>query len=266
MGMKTEDLKISVEDKVATFTFNRPDKFNALSGKLIQSAKDHLQEFAVDPAVGVIVLTGAGRAFCAGGDVSSMAGQDGVTLTYEESIDSQRSDHEMPWLLHNIPKVTIAAVNGYAMGAGLGISLCCDLRLASEKAKFGTAFARVGFGGDYGTTWKLTRLVGEAKAKEMFFLGDIVDAQEALRIGLANQVFSEEEFAAKVQEAAAQIAHGPQVSYRYMKENINLSANSDFKTILDREALTHLRCGQTEDHKEGVAAFIEKRQPNFKGR
>ena len=99
--MKTEDLKISVEDKVATFTFNRPDKFNALSGKLIQSAKDHLQEFAVDPAVGVIVLTGAGRAFCAGGDVSTMAGQDGVTLTYEESIDSQRSDHEMPWLLNN---------------------------------------------------------------------------------------------------------------------------------------------------------------------
>ena len=195
-----------------------------------------------------------------------MAGQDGVTLTYEESIDSQRSDHEMPWLLHNIPKVTIAAVNGDAMGAGLGISLCCDLRLASEKAKFGTAFAKVGFGGDYGTTWQLTRLVGEAKAKEMFFLGDIVDAQEALRIGLANRVFSEEEFAAKVQEAAAQIAHGPQVSYRYMKENINLSANSDFKTILDREALTHLRCGQTEDHKEGVAAFMEKRQPNFKGR
>ena len=108
--------------------------------------------------------------------------------------------------------------------------------------------------------------MGEAKAKEMFFLGDIVDAQEALRIGLANRVFSEDEFAAKVQEAAAQIAHGPQVSYRYMKENINLSANSDFKTILDREALTHLRCGQTEDHKEGVAAFMEKRQPNFKGR
>ena len=266
MGMKTEDLKISVEDKVAMFTFNRPDKLNALSGDVIQSAKDHLQEFAVDPSVGVIVLTGAGRAFCAGGDVSSMAGQDGVPLTLEESIDRQRSEHELPWLLHNIPKVTIAAVNGYAMGAGLGISLCCDLRLASEKAKFGTAFAKVGFGGDFGTTWQLTSLVGEAKAKEMFFLGDIVDAQEALRIGLANRVFSEEEFSAKVQEAAAQIAHGPQVSYRYMKENINLSANSDFKTILDREALTHLRCGQTEDHKEGVAAFMEKRQPNFKGR
>ena len=110
--MKTEDLKISVEDKVATFTFNRPDKLNALSGEAIQSAKDHLKEFAVNPSVGVIVLTGAGRAFCAGGDVSSMAGQDGVPLTLEESIDRQRSEHELPWLLHNIPKVTIAAVNG----------------------------------------------------------------------------------------------------------------------------------------------------------
>lgn len=266
MRMVTEDLKISVADKVATFTFNRPDKLNALSGELIQSAKEHLQAFAVDPAVGAIVLTGAGRAFCAGGDVSAMAARDGTPLTYEESIDRQRSGHEMPWLLHNIPKVTIAAVNGYAMGAGLGIALCCDLRLAAEQAKFGTAFAKVGFGGDYGTTWQLTKLVGEAKAKEMFFLGDIVDAQEALLLGLVNRVFPQEEFAAKVQEVAAQIAHGPQVSFRYMKENINLSANSDFKTILDREALTHLRCGQTDDHKEGVAAFMEKRQPHFQGR
>ena len=266
MAFTTDELRIEIENKVATLTFNRPNKLNALSGDLTKSAIEHLQKFAVDPEIGVIVLTGEGRAFCAGGDVSRMAGGGETPLTLEQAIDRQNIGHQFPWLLHNIPKVTIAAVNGFAVGAGLGIALCCDLRLASDQAKFGTAFAKVGFGGDYGTTWQLTRLVGEAKAKELFFLGDIVAAEEALRIGLANRVFPQDEFGEKVQEIATQIAHGPQVSYRYMKENINLSAHSDFRTILDRESLTHLRCGQTEDHQEGVTAFMEKRQPQFQGR
>lgn len=266
MAFTTGDLRIEVENKVATLTFNRPNKLNALSGDLIKSAIEHLQEFTMDPQIGVIVLTGEGRAFCAGGDVSQMSDRGGNPLTLEQAIDRQNIGHQLPWLLHNIPKVTIAAVNGFAVGAGLGIALSCDLRLASDQAKFGTAFAKVGFGGDYGTTWQLTRLVGEAKAKELFFLGDIVPAKEAMRIGLANRVIPQDEFKETVQQIANQIAHGPQVSFRYMKENINLSAHSDFRTILDREALTHLRCGQTEDHKEGVTAFMEKRQPQFKGR
>ncbi|MBF0278424.1 MAG: enoyl-CoA hydratase [SAR324 cluster bacterium] len=267
MSETTEDLRVNVESKVATLTFNRPQKMNSLSADLIESTISNLKEFAVDSSIGAIVLTGEGdRAFCAGGDVSKMADSSGTPLTFEQAIDRQRKGQELSRLLHVIPKVTIAAVNGYAVGAGLGIALSCDLRFCSEHAKFGTAFAKVGYGGDYGTTWQLTRLVGEAKAKELFILGDIVDSNEALRIGLVNRVIPKDEFAETIKELASRIAHGPLVSFRYMKENINLAVNSDFHTILDRESITHLRCGQTQDHREGVAAFMEKRDPVFQGR
>jgi 2-(1,2-epoxy-1,2-dihydrophenyl)acetyl-CoA isomerase len=177
-----------------------------------------------------------------------------------------RAAQEFSWLLYTIPKVTIAAVNGYAMGAGMGIAMSCDLRLASENAKFGTAFTRIGFSGDFGTTWQLTRLVGQAKAKELFFLPDIIDAQTAHGIGLVNRVFPHDRFMDDVNEIARRISNGPLVSYRYVKENINLSVSSDFRTMLDREAMTNVRCSQTEDFAEGVTAFMEKREPGFKGR
>ena len=157
-------------------------------------------------------------------------------------------------------------MNGAAVGAGLGIALSCDLVFASDRARFGTAFAKVGFGGDYGTTWQLTRRVGPAKAKELFFLADLVSAEEAAGLGLVNRVFPHDAFLDEVRKIAARIAHGPLVSYRYMKENVNLSLTADFRTVLDREAVTHLRCGQTADHREGVAAFMEKREPRFQGR
>lgn len=263
-----EHLLVEVKDRVATLTFNQPEKLNALSWGMNEAAVSHLEKFAEDPDVGCIVVTGAGRAFCAGGDVSSMGSRGGVggSLTYEDNINQQLVRHQFPWLLHRMPKVTIAAVNGHAMGAGLGIALCCDLRLASTNGKFGTAFAKVGLGGDYGTTWQLTRLVGESKAKELFFLGDIIDAEEGQRIGLVNRIFPADSFMDDVHAIAKKIAHGPLVSFRYMKENVNLSQEQDFRSILDREAMTHLRCGQTEDHREGIKAFAEKRDPNFQGR
>jgi 2-(1,2-epoxy-1,2-dihydrophenyl)acetyl-CoA isomerase len=186
--------------------------------------------------------------------------------TFEDHVDRQREIHELSRLLAEIPKVTIAAVNGAAAGAGLGIALSCDLCFASDRARFGTAFARVGFGGDFGTTWQLARRLGPAKAKELFFLPDLVDASEAARLGLVNRVFPHDDFPAEIRRIATRIAHGPLVSYRYMKENVNLAVTGDFRTLLDREAITHLRCGQTEDHREGVAAFLEKREPRFKGR
>ncbi|HWQ32754.1 MAG TPA: enoyl-CoA hydratase [Blastocatellia bacterium] len=253
-----------VEDRVATLTFNRPDKLNALSRDLIFQSIEQLREWGRDPQVGAIVVTGAGRAFCAGGDVSAMAR--GETQTLEEQIDGLRQAQELSWLLYNLPKVTIAAVNGHAMGAGLGVCLSCDLRIAAESAKFGTAYAKVGFGGDFGTTWLLARSVGAAKAKELFFLSDIIDAHEAHRLGLVNRVVASDALSAQVSEIASRIAHGPQTSYRYMKANVNLAMSTDFRTLLDREAETHLRCGQTEDHREGVRAFMEKRQPKFTGR
>ena len=256
-----------LENKVLTITLNQPNKLNALSDEMTFPAVEKIEEAVRDTAVGCIVVTGAGRAFCAGGDISDMGGGGSdAPRTYEQGIDHQRRRHDLPRLLHSIPKVTIAAVNGHAMGAGLGIAASCDLRLASEKGKFGTAFANVGLGGDFGTTWQLARLVGEAKAKELFFITDIIDAPEALRIGLVNRVLPAEGFMDHVREIAEKIANGPLVSYRWMKENVNLSSLVDFKTMLEREAVTHLRCGQTDDHREGIAAFMEKRSASFEGR
>ncbi|HKQ72506.1 MAG TPA: enoyl-CoA hydratase [Blastocatellia bacterium] len=264
--MAEDVILTSVAERVATLTFNRPDKLNALSHDLIVGSIDCLKRWSLDPEIGAIVVTGAGRAFCAGGDVSMMAREGDEPKTLEQQIDGLRLAQELSWLLYNSPKVTIAAVNGHAMGAGLGVCLACDLRIASDQAKFGTAYAKVGFGGDFGATWLLTRYAGAPKAKELFFLSEIIDATEAHRIGLVNRVVASESLSSQVAEIASRIAHGPLTSYRYMKANVNLAAATDFRTMLDREAETHLRCGMTEDHKEGVRAFMEKRQPNFTGR
>jgi len=254
-----------VRDRVATLTFNRPDKLNALSGDVIAQSIAKLEEWGRDPEIGAIVVTGAGRAFCAGGDVSAMS-REGDESTLEQRIDKLREWQDVSWLLYNLPKVTIAQVNGAAVGAGLGIALACDLRIASSSAKFGTAYAKVGFGGDFGTTWLLTQYAGAPKAKELFFLGENIDAAEAQRIGIVNRVVEPGALAGAVAEIAARIGHGPLVSFRYMKANVNLAASTDFRTLLDREAETHTRCGMTDDHREGVRAFLEKRAANFSGR
>jgi 2-(1,2-epoxy-1,2-dihydrophenyl)acetyl-CoA isomerase len=263
--MAEEVILTSVSDRVATLTFNRPEKLNALSGDLLVRSIDCLKQWSRDPDVGAIVVTGAGRAFCAGGDVSMMA-REGEPQTLEQQIDGLRQAQELSWLLWNSPKVTIAAANGHAMGAGLGVCLACDLRIASDQAKFGTAYAKVGFGGDFGTTWLLTHYAGAPKAKELFFTSEIIDSAEAHRLGLVNRVVAHDELSARVAQMASGIAHGPLTSFRYMKANVNLAATTDFRTMLDREAETHLRCGMTEDHSEGVRAFIEKRQPKFVGK
>lgn len=263
--MAEDTILTEVTEKVATLTFNRPDKLNAVTRELSLSAAEVLKGWASDPEIGAVVVTGAGRAFCAGGDVSTM-GRSEPERTLEQQIDGLRQAQELSWLFYNMPKVTVAAVNGYAMGAGLGICLSCDLRIASTEARFGAAYAKVGFGGDYGTTWLLTRYVGAPKAKELFFLGETIDAAEAHRLGLVNRVVAPERLKSEVRELAVRIAQGPLVSYRYMKANVNLACTTDFRTMLDREAETHLRCGMTEDHKEGVRAFMEKRRPTFKGR
>lgn len=255
-----------VENRVATLTLNRPNKLNALNGELLSRAVACLEQWRVDSSVGAIVVTGAGRAFCAGGDVSDMAKPSADATTLEQQIDGLREWQRISWMLYEMPKVTIAAVNGFAMGAGLGLCLACDLRIASAQARFGTAYAKVGFGGDFGTSWLLTHAVGPAKAKELLFLADPIDAAEALRLGLVNRVAPQETFAAEVRETAERLAHGPLTSYRYMKANVNLATYTDFRTHLDREAETHLRCGMTEDHREGVRAFLEKRAAKFSGR
>src|SRR6266446_1135673 len=228
MASDTDDLRFELTDRLATLTLNRPEKLNALSEAMITAGIEHLRRCAEDAEVGAVLVTGAGRAFCAGGDVSAMGSTAREALTFEQRVDRQRVGQELSRLLAELPKVTIAAVNGAAVGAGLGIALSCDLVFASDRARFGTAFAKVGFGGDYGTTWQLTRRAGPAKAKELFFLADLVSAEEAARLGLVNRVFPHDAFADEVGRIAARIAHGPLVSYRYMKENVNLSLTADF--------------------------------------
>ena len=258
----TTDLIATLEERVLTLTLNRPSKLNALSQDMMLAAIEQLQHAATDPEVGAVVVTGAGRGFCAGGDVTTMGGD----YSFEERVDRQHTIHELSRLLFEMPKVTIAAVNGAAVGAGLGIALSCDLTFASERARFGTAFAKVGLGGDFGTSWQLARKLGAAKAKELFFLGELLSAEQAAALGLVNRVLREASFIVEVTALARRIAHGPLVSYRYMKENVNHALSSDFVSSLRREAFSHLRCGQTQDHREGVAAFLEKREPRFTGR
>jgi 2-(1,2-epoxy-1,2-dihydrophenyl)acetyl-CoA isomerase len=262
----SDHLLVELSDGVATLKFNRPEKLNALSAQMVTKAIATLELLADDSSIHCIVMTGAERGFCAGGDVSAMSAGQGVALTLEQRLDRQRTSHRLSGLLYSLPKVTIAAVNGAAAGAGLGIALACDLRIASSHAKFTTAFAKVGLGGDFGITWPLTRLLGEAKAKELLFLSDVLSAEQALQIGLINRVVPPDQFGAAVAELAARIAKGPQVSYRYMKENVRLASTQDYASMLDREALTHLRCAETDDHREGARAFVERREPKFVGR
>jgi len=258
------DILTHVADGVATLTFNRPEKLNALGPDLVTQSIACLRDWTRNPGVAVVVVTGAGRAFCAGGDVSVMARES--DSTFEERIDSLRVWQELVLLLYEMPKVTIAAVNGFAMGAGLGIALSCDLRIASDQARFGTAYARIGYGGDFGVNWLLTHYAGPAKAKELLFLADPFDAAAAERLGLVNRVVAHDALAAEVRALALRLAQGPLTSYRYMKENVNLATHADFRTVLDREAETNHRCGDTADHREGVRAFLEKRAPKFAGR
>ena len=252
---------------VRILTLNRPDALNALNAELRHDLLAAINAARRDDATRAIILTGAGRGFCAGGDVTAMGGGSEVSeATFEQRVDRQNRIHEFSRLLWEMPKVTIAAVNGAAAGAGLGLALSCDLCFASERARFGTAFAKVGLGGDFGTTWQLARKVGAAKAKELFFLGELLGAEQAAALGLANRVLPEATFMNDVMDIARRIAHGPLVSYRYMKQNVNMAMSCDFASSLQREAFTHLRCSQTQDHREGVAAFAEKREPKFSGR
>ena len=189
------DLLTEVKDRVLYLTLNRPDKLNAMSGEMMGALVDNLSRAATNPEIGAVVLTGAGRGFCAGGDIGGMRARnegagagEGAAQTIEDRVAGLRRGEEASLMLHEMSKATIAAVNGPAAGAGLSLAMACDIRIASDAARFGTAFAKVGFSGDYGGTWSLTHLVGSAKARELYFLADVIGADEALRIGLANRV------------------------------------------------------------------------------
>jgi 2-(1,2-epoxy-1,2-dihydrophenyl)acetyl-CoA isomerase len=261
------DLLESVKDGVAVLTMNRPERLNALSAPMLDALLEALPRLANDPSVGVVVLTGAGRGFCAGGDVKAMAeGREFPGETLEERAQGLRHAMETSRWLHEMPKPTIAMVRGAAAGAGLSLALACDLRVASESAKFGTAFARVGYSGDFGGSWYLTQLVGTAKARELYYTADLVDATQALALGIVNRVVSEEKLEDETLALAGKIARGPRIALRYMKRNMNAAETGTLRDLLDLEAWHHTRTGQTEDHREAAKAFVEKREPVFRGR
>ena len=266
----TSDLIATLDEGVLTLTLNRPEARNAMSKAMNKALQEQLADAEFNPAVKCLVLTGAGKGFCAGGDVKGMAASGDGTVgaqTIDEAIARQRlNQRATAGKLFKMPKPTIAALPGAAAGAGLSLALACDLRVMASNAIMTTAFARVGFSGDYGGTYFLTQLVGSAKAREMYYLSDRVSADEALRLGLTNWVCEPEELMTKAREIALRIANGPTVAYRYMKENLNRAMAGEVDDCLDLEATHHIHCGQTEDHREATQAFVAKREPVFKGR
>jgi 2-(1,2-epoxy-1,2-dihydrophenyl)acetyl-CoA isomerase len=265
----TDDLLVDVEDGVAVLTMNRPDRRNAMSEPMMAAMDRILGEVEVDEAVGCVVLTGAGGAFCAGGDVKAMAARSAGDRagSMDAFIHRQRlRQRATSGRLWQMPKPTIAAISGPAAGAGLSLALACDLRYAVEGAVVTTAFARVAFSGDYGGTWFLTRLVGSAKAKELYYFSERLSAADAERLGVINAVFPAADFDAEVRQRARRLAQGPRLAYRYMKENLNRAVNGELGECMDVEATHHIRTGMTDDHREAANAFVERREPRFSGR
>lgn len=266
----TTDLLSSLEDGVLTLTLNRPEARNAMSDAMNQALAQQLAWAELEPAVKCVLLTGAGKGFCAGGDVKGMAAHNdgsGRPITLDAQIHRQRTNQRATaGRLFKMPKPTLAALPGAAAGAGFALALACDLRIMARTAIMTTAFARVGFSGDYGGTYFLTQLVGSAKARELYYLSERVSADEALRLGLTNWVCEPEALMAQAREISLRLAAGPTVAYRYMKENLNRAMSGEVDDCLDLEATHHIHCGATEDHREAARAFVEKREPVFQGR
>lgn len=258
------DLLETVQDGVATLTLNRPEALNALSDEIRLSLLEALSRLGEDPDVGCIVLTGAGKGFCSGGDVNSMAGRS--AKDFETRAEGIRHSNRIPMAMHQTPKPIIGMINGVAAGAGLSMAAACDIRVAARSARFTAAFIKIGLSGDWGGTYTLTRLIGTAKARELFFTGDIINAEEALRIGLINQIADDAELYETTMIMARKIAAMPRITLGYTKKNLNAAETGDFATVLEMEAIHQARCSQTEDHKEAVQAFKEKRRPAFVGR
>lgn len=256
-----------LEHGVLHLTLNRPERRNALNDEMMTMLVDALQRATTNAAVRCVLLTGAGGTFCVGGDVKAFNEQGGAggKAPLEERVGSLRARMEASRLLHDMPKPTIAGIAGAAAGAGLSLALACDLRIAGAGAKITTAFAKVGLSGDFGGTYFLSQIVGPAKARELYLLSPVLDAGTAERLGIVNRIAADEDLDAEALTWAGQIAAGPTITLGYIKKNFNLAENASLGEVLDAEAMHHSRCGETADHREAAAAFVEKRKPVFKG-
>ncbi len=271
----TDHLIETLDDGVATLTMNRPEARNALSGEMNAALQEALPRLAHDPKVRCVLLTGAGGAFCAGGDVKGFAadtsrgqggGSGGGGFNFEGRVAGLRRGMEMVKTLHEMPKPTLAVIPGAAAGAGLSIALACDLRIAADGAKLTTAFSKVGLAGDYGGSYFLTHLVGAAKARELYFTADVITGAEALALGIVNKAVPAAELETVARAYARYLAGLPTIAVGYMKRNLNAAEHATLSELLDLEATHMVRTMMTADHAAAAQAFVEKRAPVFAGR
>src|SRR5713101_1223326 len=252
-------------DGIATLVMNRPDRLNALNNELAMAINDALGRIAEDQSVGVVVITGAGRAFCAGGDLAAI-GKGRRSRETQELEPVLRAGMQMVLKMRTMPQPVIAAVNGAAAGAGMNIALAADIRIASEEATFGQNFAKVGLFPDFGGTYLLPQLIGPAKAAELFYTGDMIDAKTALALGIVNHVVPAAELESEVKKLAKKIAQGPYLAIRAVKKELFARGEKDLARALDNEVQEQLRCYLSEDCREGIRAFFERRPPKFQGK
>jgi enoyl-CoA hydratase/carnithine racemase len=263
----TNELLCEIRDGVALITLNRPEARNALSDRLTPALRRMIKQCGDDPKVGALLISGAGNAFCAGGDVKGMGDNSNkAEVAFEERVtDLRTKQRTLTGTLVAVRKPTIAALPGPAVGAGLALALACDIRIASESAIMATGYARIGLAGDYGIAWLLTRLAGPSRARELMFLSERIDARRSEALGLVNRVVPDAELRETAFALAKSLAEGPSIALAYMKDNLDRAVTSDFLDSMDQEAENMVRSIRTGDHKEAVRAFIDKRKPVFSG-
>ena len=267
----TDQLLEHHADGIATLTMNRPAARNALTPEMLDALAEAVPRLALDASVRCVVLTGAGGAFCAGGDVKGFVARTGESApvappTMEQAVANLRRGMETAKWLNSMAKPTLAVMPGPAAGAGLSLALACDMRICASHAKLTTAFSKIGVSGDYGGSWFLTQLVGAQKARELFFTADVISGDEALALGIVNKSVAADELAGVAAAQAAYLAGLPTIAIGYMKRNLNLAAHATLSEALDMEALHMVRTMGTDDHKAASLAFVEKRAPVFRGR
>jgi 2-(1,2-epoxy-1,2-dihydrophenyl)acetyl-CoA isomerase len=263
----TDQVLAEVADGVATITLSRPERRNALTDTMLKALGATLARVETDSSVGCVVLTGAGGAFCSGGDVKGMAARGDASSapsSLDERVRAQRlSQKSTSGRLHTMAKPTIASIPGAAAGAGLSMALACDFRIAADSAVFTMAFATVALSGDYGSAWFLTHVVGSAKARELLMLPERTSASEALRVGLVHRVVPAADLEAETTVLARRLADGPRLTLQFMKENLNRALHVSLEDFMDTEVFHHVYSATTADHREAAQAFVDKRAPRF---